>query len=105
MKRGSAAIAAAITLLCVSALATVVVRQTAASAPSPHAETTHATPYRVLREWNGKLAVFLPESSTPETVYEVWVSTLPEEEQARLHAGVEVAGNEELLSLLEDYTG
>ena len=42
--------------------------------------------------------------SSPDEVFDVYVSTLPPEEQQRISAGIEVADEVELARLLEDYT-
>ena len=74
--------------------------------PEPAGMTTAAQAvYRVLGVWQGRLAVFRPEEETPERVYEVWVSSLPDAERERLRAGIAVSDRRELLALLEDYTG
>lgn len=72
---------------------------TDATQPAP------AAAYRIVRAYEGKLAVFLPGADTPETVYDVPVAVLPQEEQERLKAGVEAADAAALASLIEDYTG
>ncbi len=61
--------------------------------------------YRIVRAYEGKLAVFLPGADTPETVYDVRIAVLPPEEQERLQTGVEAADAAALASLIEDYTG
>ncbi len=64
-----------------------------------------ALAYRVVGEYEGKLAIFLPGAETPETVYEVRIAGLPKDEQERLKAGIEAADEVALASLIEDYTG
>ena len=59
--------------------------------------------YRVVGVWEGYVAVFLPESETPETVYDTPLAVLPEEERERLTAGVTAADSASLSRLLEDY--
>lgn len=66
---------------------------------------TSAAPLYVIGEWNGKLAVFtMPRTDTPSKVYDVYLSSLPAEEQTRLKAGIPVYNEQKLQSLLEDYT-
>ncbi len=60
--------------------------------------------YRVIGEWEGRVAVFLPQASSPEQVYDTWVSSLPDEDQRRLREGVTVGDTAELAARLEDYT-
>lgn len=59
---------------------------------------------RLLKEWNGRVALFLTDGSEPQTVYEVNVLTLPEEEQRMLETGITVNSEEELTAILENYT-
>ena len=97
----------AATLICALAAvgaATVASVRPAPASPQAAATTAAAAEYRVLGVWEGKLAVFLPQEDTPERVYDVWVSTLPAEEQSRLRAGIAVRSKAELSALLEDYT-
>lgn len=66
---------------------------------------TSAAPLYILGEWDGKLAVFtMPQTDTPSKVYDVYLSSLPAEEQTRLEAGIPVYDEKKLQSLLEDYT-
>ena len=59
---------------------------------------------RMLKEWDGQVALFIAGESEPLTVYEVDVRTLPEEEQRLLKDGVAVNSEEELAAILENYT-
>ncbi|HIW72929.1 MAG TPA: hypothetical protein H9684_01260 [Firmicutes bacterium] len=69
------------------------------------AATSAQTPMLcVLGEWEGKLAVFSPNGISPDEVYDVYISTLPEEEQRRLEEGIPVYDEKTLAGLLEDYT-
>lgn len=65
--------------------------------------TTGPTGY-ILGVWDGKLAVFLAGSPTPDEVYDVYIVTLPEEEQQALQAGIAIPDEETLQKRLEDYT-
>ena len=82
---------------------------TAAPAPTTHAapagdQVTVAARY-VLRDWQGRLAVFREGAAAPEQVYEdVAVATLPPAEQQRLRQGVIAPDRAALCRLLEDYT-
>ncbi len=60
-------------------------------------------PYRVVGEWEGQVAVFLPDANIPETVYDTPVSALPAKERERLASGVAVTDEAALFRLLEDY--
>ncbi len=81
-----------------------------APAPTPQKEevvvpTRAAAPYATVGEWQGKLAVFIADSSAPTAVYDVFISSLPLAEQESLFAGITVYSETELQGLLEDYTG
>lgn len=69
---------------------------------SPTAPATDSI-YRVIGEWEGHVAVFLPQTETPETVYDTLLVTLPDEAREQLQAGVEVTNYEMLKRRLEDY--
>lgn len=56
-----------------------------------------------LREYQGKLAVFLPDQQTPEIVFDVYLSTLPAYDRGQLQLGVPVRDYEELVKRIEDY--
>ena len=58
----------------------------------------------VLGVWEGKLARFLPDGLSPQEVYDVYVVSLPEEEQRRLEEGIPVYDDRTLAGVLEDYT-
>ena len=58
----------------------------------------------VLGVWEGKLARFWPDGLSPQEVYDVYVVSLPEEEQRRLEEGIPVYDDRTLAGLLEDYT-
>ena len=56
-----------------------------------------------LRDYQGKLAVFLPDKQTPEIVFDVYLSTLPAYDRGQLQLGVPVQDYEELVKRIEDY--
>ena len=79
--------------------------ETSGDAVSHVAEPTavpNEAAYR-LGVWEGKLAVFIGSSLTPNEVYDVYIASLPEAEQARLQEGI-VCDTPTLERLLEDYT-
>ena len=100
-------IGAGITAL--AGVAVILAGVTAAPAPTTHAapagdQVTVAARY-VLRDWQGRLAVFREGAAAPEQVYEdVAVATLPPAEQQRLRQGVIASDRAALCRLLEDYT-
>ena len=56
-----------------------------------------------LREHNGKLAVFAPDSDVPELVFDVYLSTLPAYDRGQLQMGIPIYSYEELVQRIEDY--
>ncbi len=59
-------------------------------------------PYRVVKAYRGRVAVFLPQSATPETVYDTALTSLPVDVQEALKKGVEVSDTSTLKELLDD---
>ena len=57
----------------------------------------------LLKEYNGKLAVYFSNSQTPQTVFDLYLSTLPEYDRGQLRRGVPVKDYEELVQRIEDY--
>ena len=100
-------IGAGITAL--AGVAVILAGVTAVPAPTTHAapagdQVTVAARY-VLRDWQGRLAVFREGAAAPEQVYEdVAVATLPPAEQQRLRQGVIAPDRSALCRLLEDHT-
>lgn len=61
------------------------------------------SPQYYLREYDGKIAVFLPDKNVPETVFEVYTSTLPSYDRGQLQLGIPIQSYEELVKRIEDY--
>ncbi len=59
--------------------------------------------YRIIGVWEDRVAVYLPQTDTPEHVYEARVSALPADEQQKLREGIAVYTGEALAKQLEDY--
>lgn len=59
----------------------------------------------LLAESNGKIAVYKNGENEPFCILEVQVNELPERDRQLLQSGIAVQGEEELYSLIEDYTG
>lgn len=87
-----------------ASLAAVVLMLTAGTRRETGAASSSPAALYTVGEWNGQLAVYVREKTEPEQVYDVYITTLPEEEQRRLQQGVPVEDEETLLRLLEDYT-
>lgn len=73
-----------------------------ASEPIAKTRTIEKTRY-IMREHEGQVAVFNGDG-TLRKIYEVNVSLLPEYDQKLLENGIEILGEEELRSRIEDYT-
>lgn len=67
-------------------------------------QTTTVRPLYIIGAWEDKLALFIPPDTSPNQVFDVFLPSLPEEEQQRLYDGIEVFDEQSLASLLEDYT-
>lgn len=81
---------------------------TATEQPSPPADTAvtaveNSAAYGTLGVWNGRLALFCG-GETPTRVYDVWISSLPPEEQEKLSKGIKTVTRREFLALLQEYT-
>jgi len=59
----------------------------------------------VVKNFNGKIAIFEKESIEPFKITEIPVSYLPEKDQENLNKGIEAFNFEELKHILEDYCG
>lgn len=73
------------------------------NAPASAALLSEEAKPMFLRSYGGKLALFEGSGRYPAKVYDLWVRSLPSEDQSRLKEGIEVSSKEELRSLLEDY--
>ncbi len=58
----------------------------------------------VLGIFEEKLALFVGTSPYPNKIYDFYARNLPLEDRERLLKGIEVASEEELFALLEDFT-
>lgn len=57
----------------------------------------------LLRDYNGYLAVFIPDKTEPEMIFQVQVRTLPEYDQKALQNGISVSNYKELIERIEDF--
>lgn len=67
-------------------------------------EPSAAAPMYSLREYQGQLAVFEQGQETPFRIIDMDIALLPPYDQALLQSGIDVADEQELRRLLEDYT-
>ncbi len=65
--------------------------------------TVHAA--YTIGEWEGQVAVFEGDQPFPRQVFDVYVETLPPEQQQQVRQGVPAEDETRLSVLLEDYTG
>ena len=57
-----------------------------------------------LKEHEGRLAVYFYGEEEPRTVFDVYLSTLPEYDQKQLSVGIPIKNYKELLQRIEDYS-
>ena len=57
----------------------------------------------LLRDYEGRLAIFREESNTPEMIFDVYTRLLPQADQERLTEGISAPDYETLTRLIEDY--
>ncbi len=58
----------------------------------------------IIKEYEGKIAVFKNEDSKPTTVYDSYISLLPESDRIRIQKGITVDNTNDLQKIIEDYT-
>lgn len=68
----------------------------------PPVETQPHTAY-LLRDYQGKLAAYTPDSSDLVEVYQVYTHLLPAQDVLSLQQGIPVENREQLDRLLEDF--
>lgn len=71
---------------------------------TPPPETTSHLPLYTLSQYDGKLALFKRGYSMPVEIYEVYLSSLPQDEQSKIKSGISAQTDEEILKIIEDYT-
>lgn len=63
-----------------------------------------AAPKYVFSQFQGRLALYERGGAMPVEIYDVYLSSLPPEEQERVTAGIPAQTDEEILKIIEDYT-
>lgn len=58
----------------------------------------------ILKDYNGRLAVFYETSDVPNEIFEIYTRSLPKEDGEKLKDGILIIGANELSKVLEDYT-
>lgn len=61
-------------------------------------------PAYILTEYNGKIAVFSGKKTSPHFIDEIEIKNLPEKDRQTLKNGIHVNSEEELYSLIEDFS-
>lgn len=62
-------------------------------------------PSFVLKEYEGRLAVFETEQDTPREVFDININIFPENDIEALKNGIPAENEEELMRLIEDFSG
>lgn len=80
-------------------------QDTAKAQPTERQQTTVDSDIYIVKDYNGKVAVFYEGEDKPMRLTEQQVEALPQTDRDMLKEGVTVEGKEALRRLLEDYTG
>lgn len=67
-------------------------------------ETKETQIIYTLKEYQGRLAVYKYGQSTPYEIFEIQVSSLPEEDAQSLKKGIQITNEKELKKLISDFT-
>ncbi len=59
----------------------------------------------IMRDYDGRIAVFRNGEDYPEEVFDIFTSSLPQEEWERMINGIAIKDNQELQEMIEAYTG
>lgn len=78
-------------------------RNQSVSKPINTASTT--TCAYIMKEYQGKIGIFLPTESEPYEILPTDISVLPEFDQIALRQGIELQSKQELNRLIEDFDG
>ncbi len=78
-------------------------KEALAAENSAETETPKESIY-ILGIYNGKLALFNGESRYPLKIYDLWVRSLPSSDISRLEEGIKIFSEEQLFSIIEDFT-
>ncbi|MEG2039126.1 MAG: hypothetical protein RRZ73_05305 [Oscillospiraceae bacterium] len=57
----------------------------------------------LIANYQGRIAVYEKNRTTPKKIFNVYLSTLPEYDKKQLEKGIPIANYEELVKRLEDY--
>lgn len=62
------------------------------------------TTYYVIKEYKGRIALFVNNNELPKETYEIFTSSLPSEDAEKIRKGITVTNENDLQRILEDYT-
>lgn len=65
--------------------------------------TSQVEQFYILKEYNGKIAIFHSDSDTPIKITNASIAKLPKDDQQALKAGIKAKDKNELNRLLEDF--
>lgn len=107
MNRKTAYILIAITMV-ISLLSVSFVKLSSTSADATQqfsqTQVTTIAPFYIIKEYNGRIAVFISNQQEPMREYDTYVNTLPEKDKELLKNGIVAMNDEELRERIEDYT-
>ncbi|NMA79763.1 MAG: hypothetical protein GX967_03850 [Clostridiales bacterium] len=67
-------------------------------------QTTTIAPFYIIKEYRGRIAVFISTQQKPMREYDTYVDTLPDKDKELLKNGIVAMNDEELRDRIEDYT-
>lgn len=91
-------------LICIFCIATLFVNLNNDITIYENEEISNQNETYIIKEYDGKVAVFKNKEKTPSTIYESYISLLPIEDQQKLLNGIKVDNTTDLQRIIEDYT-
>ena len=73
------------------------------SAPAIIPADAEPTYSYILREYEGRIAVFVPDTPEPQIIFDVFVKFLPDYDRMQMKQGIPVADYTTLSAIIEDY--
>ena len=94
-----------IPIIALMSLATLIVSNNFNKKPEKINNTVETTLiyYYTLRDYNGRIALFVNDNEAPKETFEVFTNTLPEEDASKIKKGIIVKNEAELQKILEEY--
>ena len=59
--------------------------------------------FEILKEYNGKVALYDSNNTTPVSVYDIYIDSLPERDRKSLTEGIKIESEIHLDKILQDY--